>query len=101
MIKSKLGRRLGGLFIFILGIFFTAWIWRIALNKGYFYSFTAMVFPAFSVGGLGMFLFPFDEAQLKRKYGVDKLKLSHYPTIWKVIFVIAIIAGVMNYSQMK
>jgi hypothetical protein len=97
MIKSKIGQRIAGVFFMALGSGFTAWSWHTAINEGYYYA-KAAFFPAFAVVGLGMFLFPMDMEKLEAEHGVDKpTSLAHYPLRWKLIMVLALLAGFGNW----
>ncbi len=98
MIESKIGQRLVGLFLLAVGLGFTAWSWHTALNEGHYYSKAVALFPVFAVTGLGLLLFPIDVNRLRAEHGVDKPQsFAHYPLAWKVLFVVALAAGLGNW----
>lgn len=98
LIESKLGQRLGGLFFLILGSGFTVWSWYTALNEGYYYRKAVAVFPGIAVIGLGMLFYPIDMEQFRATYGVDRPnQFAHYPIEWKVLFFVALAAGLGNW----
>jgi hypothetical protein len=104
MIESKVGQRIGGTILFILGAGATAWTWHSALTEGEYYPKVAMLGPAFAVVAIGMIVFPMDMEQLRLEHGVpkpDKLRFAHFPLIWKAITVVAVIAGVVDWIAIE
>jgi hypothetical protein len=98
MLQSKIGQRLLGLLLLVLGGGFTVWSWYTALTEGYYYRKAVALFPAFAVLGLGMILFPIDIERLRAEHGVDKPeKFAHYPPAWKVTVFVAVLAGLGNW----
>lgn len=98
MIESKIGQRVVGLFLLLVGGGLTAWSWYTAVNDGNYYRKAAALLPVVAVAGLGMLLFPIDMERLRAEHGVDRpQKLAHYPRAWKVLFVVAILAGLGNW----
>jgi hypothetical protein len=96
--KSKLGQRLVGVFLLLLGGGFTAYEWHTFLADHTYDRKAAAVFPAFAVAGLGALLFPVDMAEMKAKYGLEKIeKLSELPPVWWVIVGLAVAAGLGNW----
>jgi ABC-type Fe3+-siderophore transport system permease subunit len=92
-------QQLGGLFIALIGAGFTAWTWRTALNDGYYYVRSSMVFPAVCVVGLGLILFPgYRDERIVR--GEDISEMNGWELItarWWAILVVALVVGVGNY----
>jgi hypothetical protein len=98
MIESKIGQRLAGLFLFLLGGGFTGWSWYTALNEGDYYERAVAFFPVFAVFGLALLVFPIDMARVRAEHGVDRpQKFAHYPLTWKVLAVVAVAAGLGNW----
>jgi hypothetical protein len=98
VIESKWGQRLVGLLLFILGIGFSAWSWYTALTEGSYHREAVATFPVFAVVGLGLLFFPLDMEKIRAEHGVDKPRqFSHYPTAWKVLFFVALAAGLVNW----
>jgi hypothetical protein len=96
--QSHWVQRAGGLFLFLLGSGITVWAWHIALTEGYYYRKVMALPPAFAVLGLGMLFFPIDAEQLRAEHGVDRpQKFAHYPPEWKVLFFVAVAAGLGNW----
>jgi hypothetical protein len=99
MIRSKFAQRLMGLLLVALSGGFTGWGWYTALNEGYYYHAAAALFPALAVLGLAMILFPIDPDEFRKKHGVDRIQnFGQMPPAWKVLFIIAIAAGVLNWA---
>jgi hypothetical protein len=97
LVQSKIGQRIMGFFVFLLGSGFTAWSWYTALNDGYYYVKAAALFPVLAVVGLAAILFPIDVERLRNEHGVDKpTKFAHYPQEWKIVIVVAVAAGLGN-----
>lgn len=92
-------QRLGGLLLAIIGCGFWARAWYTALNEGYYYPKASMVFPMFSVVGLGLIIFPgYKEERLAR--GEDISGLSGMQLItprWWGVLLVALITGFGNY----
>jgi hypothetical protein len=98
VIESKWGQRLAGLLLFILGGGFSAWSWYTALTDGSYYREAVAIFPAFAVVGLGLLFFPVDMEQFRAEHGVDRPRqFAHYPIAWKVLFFVALAAGLGNW----
>jgi hypothetical protein len=98
MIESKIGQRLVGLFLAVLGGGATAWSWYTALTWGYYYRKAVVFFPLFAVVGLGILLFPIDRERLRAEYGTAKPQgLAHLPLVWKVLLVLAVLAALGNW----
>jgi hypothetical protein len=98
VIESKSGQRLAGVVFLAGGVGFTIWSWHDALTEGYYYPRMAAFFPAFAVVGLGMVLFLIDRDCLRAEHGVDRPRsLAHYPLEWKILFVVALAAGLGNW----
>ena len=90
-------QRFVGLFLFVLGLLFTYFGWETAVHEGVYRKFSSMFFPAFAVLGFGLLAFPIDGKKLKEKFGVDKPQtIKQYPAVWKIILIIAILAGILN-----
>lgn len=89
-------QQLFGLLMVLVGGGFTAWTWHTALNEGYYYAKASMLFPAFFVVGLGLILFPGDEAKpLPPSEGLSGLR--RLPPRWWVIIAVALLAGFGNF----
>ena len=92
-------QRLGGLCIAMLGVGFTGWSWYTTFYRGYFYFKASMLFPAFSVLGLGIIIFPgYREERIAR--GEDISRIHGWKLItprWWSILIIALLAGGANY----
>jgi hypothetical protein len=102
VIKSKIGQRLVGLFVLVLGGGFTAWSWYTALTEGYYYRKAVALFPVLAIAGLGLLLFPIDGDRLRAEHGVETPQsLAHYPLAWKVLFVVALAAGLGNWLALS
>ncbi len=52
MIQSKIGQRLLGVLLLVLGGGFTVWSWYTVLTEGYYYRNAVALFPAFAVLGV-------------------------------------------------
>jgi ABC-type Fe3+-siderophore transport system permease subunit len=96
---SRWKQQLGGLSIALIGAGFTAWTWRTALNEGYYYVRSSMVFPAVCVVGLGLIFFPgYRDERIAR--GEDISEMNGWKLItarWWAILVVALVGGVGNY----
>jgi hypothetical protein len=98
MIESKIGQRLVGLVLLLLGGGFTTWSWHTAITEGHYSREEAAFFPLFALVGLGLLLFPIDMQRLRAEHGVDRpQKFAHYPLVWKVLCVAALIAALGNW----
>lgn len=92
-------QQLGGVFIALLGLGFTAWGWYTALHENYYYEKASVIFPAFAVMGLGMILFPgYKEERIARGEDISRLSGFHLLTVrWWVIIIVALLAGFGNF----
>jgi hypothetical protein len=98
VIQSKLGQRLLGVFLLLLGGGCTVGCWYTALTEGYYYRNAVAFFPVFAVVGLGLLFCPIDMEQLRAEHGVDRpQQFAHYPIVWKVLFFVALAAGLGNW----
>jgi hypothetical protein len=98
MIKSKLGQRLVGLGLFLVGAGFVGWEWYTAFTEGTYSAKASAFFPAFTVLGLGLILFPIDTDKLKAEHGVEQIQsFRQAPPAWKVLIFAAIAAGLANW----
>jgi ABC-type Fe3+-siderophore transport system permease subunit len=96
---SRWKQQLGGLFIALIGAGFTAWTWRTALNEGYYYLRTSIIFPAFCVIGAGLILFPgYKEERIARGEDISGMNgLGLITARWWAILVVALVVGIGNY----
>jgi hypothetical protein len=104
MFESKVGQRIGGLIVLVLGAGAAAWTWHSALSGETYYPKIGAFGTALLVPGLGMILCPMDIEQLRIEHGVHKpakLQFRHYPLIWKAITVIAACAGVIGFIALE
>ena len=104
MFESKVGQRIGGLILLVLGSGASAWTWHSALSGESFYPKLGGLGTAVAFLGLCMILFPMDIEQLRIEHGVhkpNKLKFEHYPLAWKVITVIAVAAAVIDFIALE
>jgi len=92
-------QQLGGVFIALIGIGFTLWEWQTALNAGYYYFKASIIFPSFTVIGLGLILFPgYKEERLARGEDISSLSGSQLITPrWWGILMAALLFGGANY----
>ena len=97
--NEKLKQRLGGVFLISLGIGFTIYEWREALTTGVYHPKVAFLCPAAAFLGLAVLLFPMTKAELLVKYGVERpSSLAHYSWGQKILFLLAIAAGALNWA---
>ncbi|OFY65013.1 MAG: hypothetical protein A2V64_06235 [Bacteroidetes bacterium RBG_13_43_22] len=98
-------QRLGGLFFMLLGGGFWVWGWYTAIYKGYYYLKTSMLFPAVFILGLGLLMFPGYKKEEERIAGSEDIsvlsRIKLLPPRWRVILVVALIAGFGNYLIMS
>ena len=101
MIESKIGQRIAGLVLFLLGSGGTIWVWYTALTEWYYYPKATAIIPAVAVVGLSMLLFPMDMQKFRAEHGGDTpQKMADYPVQWKVMFVLALLVGIGNWLAM-
>ena len=75
----------------------TSYFWLQALDTGTYYVAFSLLFPAFSIVGVGMSFFPIDGEEMMKKFGVNKPQnFGQYPTIWKVIIIVSLVVGAIN-----
>ena len=102
MIESKTGQRIAGVVLLIISGGATGGIWYTALTEGYYYPKLAALAPALAVLSLALLLFPLDMEEFRAEHGVDRpQKLAHYPTEWKLMFVLALAAGLGNWLALS
>jgi hypothetical protein len=98
MVVSKTGQRWGGVLMMLIGAGGTYWQWQMALKEDSYFIYGAIA-PAFLVIGLMPLLYPMSREQWiakQQKLLFDKIK--DYPFGQKVILVIAILAGLVNWA---
>ena len=88
-------QRFFGLLLVILGAAVTGWMWYAALNEGYYYPKTSMLFPAFFVLGIALSLYPPGNTEVPEE-GTILMRLKHIPKTWLLVIVISLIAGGLN-----
>jgi len=97
MIPSHLGQRVVGVIFLLVGAGLTGWTWFTALNEGYFYGKIAVISPAFAVLGAAALFFPLDVERQRGEFSLSHPeRFAHYPTSWKILTVVAILAGLGN-----
>jgi hypothetical protein len=72
MIRSKLGQRIWGVVMMILGGAATAWTGYEAIHSGYYYRIAVVLFPVLAVCGLGALLFPLDMDEFEAEHGTGR-----------------------------
>jgi ABC-type Fe3+-siderophore transport system permease subunit len=97
--RPRWKQRLAGMLIGLLGAAGTWWVWNTALSEGTLYDKASMIFPASSVVGLGLILFPgYREERLARGEDISRTQGWRLLTPrWWAIVVVAVLAGVSNY----
>ena len=100
---SRQQERLGGLFIATIGTILTIWTWQSALADGHFYVKGALLGPAFSTIGVGLFVFPgYKTERIDRGEDISQLSGAGLITPrWWVILVAAIVSGCVNLAASK
>jgi len=101
-LKTKLQQRVAGLFMLLVGIGFTIYGWTSAMQTHRYSPKTAFLFPFFAGLGIALLAFPVTRDELMAKYGVEKPRsLSHYSWGQKILFLVAIAAGALNYALLS
>lgn len=99
---SKLKQRLVGVLLIVLGVGFTVNEWINAATEGVYHPKVAFLFPCFAVLGFAPLLFPMTKEDLLAKFGVEKpSSLGHYSMGQKIIFVLAIAAGALDWALLS
>lgn len=102
MIQSKTGQRVVGLLFLLVSGGFTVYSWYTVIHEGYYHRAAAVLFPTMAVAGLGLLFFPIDYDRLRREHGVEELKkFAHYPPEWKILFFVALAAGLGNWMAIS
>jgi len=96
---TKLQQRVAGLVMTLIGMGFTYWEWLQAIDTGTYHPKAAMLFPAFTVLGLGILIFPISKQELMAQFGIERpQRLRHYPLGLRVFLVLALIAGALDWA---
>ncbi len=99
---QKLKQRLVGVFLIVVGTGYTVYEWRNALTSGTYHPKVAFLFPVFAMLGLAVLLFPVTKEDMLAKYGVERpSSLRHYSGGQKILFLLAIAAGALNWALMS
>ena len=102
MLNSNLGQRMVGLISLLVGTGFTAWSWYTAVGEGFYYHKAAMIFPVFAVLGAAAMFFPLDAQGLQGELSIARpARFLQYPTSWKILTAVAIIAGLANWFALS
>jgi hypothetical protein len=100
--SEKLKQRLVGIFLIVGGAGYTVYEWRDALASGTYSPKAAFLFPVFMMLGLAVLLFPITKEEMLANYGVERpSSLRHYSWGQKVLFLLAIAAGALNWAAMS
>lgn len=95
---SKNSQRILGLFLLVFSIAVTVWLSKLELSKSFITIMAQMLFPAISVVGLGLILFPIDQDELEKRWGVRKIEsIGQIPGIWWGIIIFSILLGIGSY----
>jgi hypothetical protein len=101
-VKTKLRQRVGGLVMLLIGIGFTIYGWTSAMETQRYSPKAAFLFPFFAGLGIALMAFPVTRDELMAKYGVEKPRsLSHYSWGQRILFLVAITAGVLNCALLS
>jgi hypothetical protein len=99
---SRRVQRCGGAFFIVLGPLLTTCYWQAARRGDELGGEGSAVFPVAAVMGIALLLFPIDKEELLAKHGVNRPQgFRHYPLSWKVLSVIAIAAGILNFLALE
>jgi hypothetical protein len=98
---SRSGQRFGGFFLTALDGVALGWMWQHAITKCEYWPKAAAFFGSFLVLGIGLIIFPIDHAYLEAKYNVGAIKFQHFPWIWKMLTVLAILFGIANWIALE
>ncbi len=102
MLPSHFGQRMVGLIFLLVGVGLTGWTWYTALAEGYFYRKIAAISPIFAILGAAALLFPLDEDGLWGEFSLARPeRFAHYPMSWKILTVVAIVAGLGNWLVLE
>ena len=102
MTVSHLGQRTIGLIFLLVGAGGTAWSWYTATTKGYYYRKAALIFPVFAILGMAAIFFPLDEQGQEGELSLARpVRFLKYPTSWKVLTIVALIAGFANWFALS
>ena len=99
---SKLKQRLGGAVLIAIGAGFTVYEWHGITTTGMYHPKAAFLFPACAVLGFAPLLYPMSKEELLAKYGVERpASLRHYSWGQKVVLLLAVAAGALNWALMS
>ena len=98
---NRSGQRFGGFFLAAFAGVILGWMCQHAITNCEYWPKAAAFFGSFLVLGIGLAIFPIDHAQLEAKYNVDTIKFQHFPWIWKLLTVLAILFGIANWIALE
>ena len=93
--------RLLGLLVMVIGIAGTIYNWYSLVNKNVYLLKASFLFPFFAIFGFSIIIFPTTKEKNLEKYGREQLHFSDFPIGQKILIVIGIISGVLNWSLLS
>ena len=90
--------RLGGLFILAIGLGGIVYNWYTVLTQGVYWQKASFLFPFFACLGLSLIIYPSSKAENLAKYGTEQLKWQHMPTGQKIIIIVGVVLGALQWA---
>ena len=89
-------KRLLGIGLFIFSAAMTYYVWHNAMQTGTFRSYFALAFPIFAIIGLALAVFGEALTAGMPDFSQGTVRFRDYPMKWKILGVVALIAGFVN-----
>lgn len=98
-VVSTRRQRVSGAFGLAICLGFVVWEWQHVQTGGEYHGRSAFLFPAFAVISLALLLFPISREDLLERFGIERpSSLNHYSRAQKTLFVLAFVAGGLNWA---
>jgi hypothetical protein len=93
--------RLLGLLIVLIGLGGIIFNWYSVINRNQYLLKASFLFPIFVFLGISIIIYPTTKEINIAKYGTEQLPLKYYPRGQKILILIGLVGGVLNWALLS